>query len=333
MASVTLYMVGDEIGTFGRLTSQGNGSQMTVTLTGVQPLGTSSDIFRVVVTQVNAGATYLQNGQWVSIYTYSTENPNGTLLYSWLNPQDDQFQGKASGSTYQIFTNSSRILFDVNGISAGTAVYGPSITEPLSARLPFSVFATSPDQIVICFAAGTRILTGRGLRRVEALRPGDAVWTRDHGMQPLRWIGRRQVGGKGELAPVRIEAGVFGNDRPVTVSPQHRILVSGWRAELHFGEVEVLVAALHLVDGRRVRVVPQRRVEYLHIAFDRHAIVCAEGMLTESLYPGPRAIAALPEEAQRELGAMFPELARGCPVAPAGRMLTGRESALMREAA
>ncbi|QYK43622.1 MAG: Hint domain-containing protein [Paracoccaceae bacterium] len=326
-------MVGDEIGTYTGVSSHGNGSKMTVTLTGVQPLGTSQDVFRIVVTQVNNGVDFFHNGQWVSIYTYSPDNPQGTLVYSWLNPQDDMFQGKASGSTYQIFSSSSRLLFDVNGITPGTRVYGPDINEPLGARLRFSAYATSPDQIVICFAAGTRILTAQGPRRIETLRRGDRVWTRDHGMQPLRWIGRRQVCGTGDLAPVCIDTGAFGNTRPVTVSPQHRILVSGWRAELHFGEPEVLVAALHLVDGARVRVTPRSRVDYVHIAFDRHEIISAEGMLTESLYPGPMALAALPEAARRELAAIFPELVTGQSVRPASRMLTGREAGLIREPA
>ncbi len=331
--AVTLYLTGDEIGTYAGISSHGNDMATTVTLTGVQPLGTAQDIFRVVVNQVNNGQTHFQNGQWVAIYSYSPENPDGTLLYSWLNPQDDMFQGKASGSTYQIFTNNSPVLIDVNGITAGTRVYGPEITEPLNARLPFAPFATSPDQIVICFVAGTRVLTARGLRRIEALRPGDPVWTRDNGMQPLRWIGRRQVAGRGELAPVRIAPGVFGNDRAVMVSPQHRILLTGWRAELYFGEAEVLAPAVHLVDGHRVRVAPQARVDYVHIAFDRHEILCAEGMLTESLYPGPMAMAALPAAARREIKAIFPELARGLPVRAASRMLTGCEAELMREGA
>lgn len=323
-------MTGDEIGTFAGYSAQGNGNNMTVTLTGVQPLGTSQDIFRIVVTQVNNGVSFFHNGQWVAIYTYSPDNPQGTLLYSWLNPQDDQFQGKASGSTYQIFTNSGRLVFDANGVTAGTMVYGPDISEPLGARMPFGAFASSPDQLIMCFVAGTGILTPGGLRRVETLQPGDRVWTRSAGMQTLRWIGRRTVSGQGPLAPVRIAPGTFGNTRAVKVSPQHRILLSGWRAQLYFGEDEVLVAALHLVDGAAVRVVPRATVDYVHIAFDQHQIVCADGMLTESLYPGRMALSALPPAARQELQAIFPELAGGVPVPAARRFLTGREAALMR---
>ena len=35
------------------------------------------------------------------------------------------------------------------------------------------------------------------------------------------------------------------------VLPQHRFLISGWRAEMLFGEAEVLVSATHMDDGER----------------------------------------------------------------------------------
>ncbi|MBM3612938.1 MAG: hypothetical protein FJX19_08220, partial [Alphaproteobacteria bacterium] len=52
---------------------------------------------------------------------------------------------------------------------------------------------------VICFAAGTLILTDRGARPVEGLRAGDGVVTLDRGVQPLRWAGSRVLTGA-ELA-------------------------------------------------------------------------------------------------------------------------------------
>lgn len=90
-----------------------------------------------------------------------------------------------------------------------------------------------------CFAAVTMIETGRGAVAIEKLTEGDLVQTRDHGLQPIRWIGWRTVDARHDLAPIRIKAGTFGNDRDLLVSPQHRILVSDWMAELLFGEDEV----------------------------------------------------------------------------------------------
>ena len=37
------------------------------------------------------------------------------------------------------------------------------------------------------------ILTKQGERPVKSLRPGDKIVTRDHGFQPLRWIGQSQA--------------------------------------------------------------------------------------------------------------------------------------------
>ena len=65
-----------------------------------------------------------------------------------------------------------------------------------------------------CFAPGTLIWTDRGDVSVERLRPGDRILTADHGPQPLRWIGRREVdftdpannrGGRDK--PIEIKAG------------------------------------------------------------------------------------------------------------------------------
>lgn len=133
-----------------------------------------------------------------------------------------------------------------------------------------------------CFTPGTLIDSDRGPRPVEAIGRGDRVLTRDDGYLPVVWVGRRTVSARGRFAPVRIGAGVMGNRRPLLVSPAHRVLVSGWAAELHVGRSEVLVAARHLVDGRRVLVRQGGAVTYLHLGFDRHALVRSEGVWTES---------------------------------------------------
>lgn len=158
-----------------------------------------------------------------------------------------------------------------------------------------------------CFVAGTRIKTPGGLVPVECLEPDDMVLTLDHGPRAVQWVGRRTVPGRGDFAPVRFAPGVLGNALPLLVSPQHRVLVQGWRAELYLGAEEVLVPAIALVDGDRIAQVPCREVTYVHILFDKHEIVWSEGALTESLYPGPQ-IMATERAAEAEITALFPEL-------------------------
>ncbi|AWZ18837.1 type I secretion target repeat protein [Roseovarius sp. TM1035] len=162
---------------------------------------------------------------------------------------------------------------------------------------------------IICFTPGIRLLTPHGERAVESLRAGDLVITRDHGPQAIRWIGRRTVPGIGRFAPVRVAAHVLDGGRaPLLVSPQHRFLFTGYKAELLFGCDEVLIAARHMVDGLAVTQEDQATVTYIHVMFDRHEVIYAEGAATESFHAGDIGISAITDQAREEMFAIFPEL-------------------------
>jgi Ca2+-binding RTX toxin-like protein len=171
-----------------------------------------------------------------------------------------------------------------------------------------SVTFSNMEGVIICFTAGTRILTDRGPRAVEDLRPGDLVVTRDNGLQPLRWTGRRTVAGHGDFAPIRFETGVLGNGAPLLVSPQHRMLHRSTAASLYFDAPEVLLSAKHLVNGGTITRVGFDSVTYLHLLFDRHEIIFAEGAATESFHPGHVGLQALSEASREDLFRCFPEL-------------------------
>ena len=162
---------------------------------------------------------------------------------------------------------------------------------------------------VVCFTPGTTIATPRGARPVEMLRKGDLVVTRDHGLQPIRWIGTRTVPATGKFAPVRIRPGtVVGLDRDLLVSPQHRMLFTGYRAELLFGEREVLMPAIHLVDDLMVTRETGGMVTYIHMMFDSHEVIYADGAASESFHPGEDGLKGVTDAARDELFAVFPEL-------------------------
>ncbi|MET4129323.1 Hint domain-containing protein [Roseovarius sp. MBR-6] len=181
-----------------------------------------------------------------------------------------------------------------------------------------SGFFTTPDgtlvnfseiENIICFTPGARILTPQGARAIETLRPGDMVITRDNGPQPIRWIGSSTVPGHDRFAPVRIAARVLdGATAPLLVSPQHRVLFTGYKAELLFGTDEVLVAARHLIDGRDVTLAPRSAVTYLHLMFDRHEVIYAEGAATESFHAGDMGLSAISEAAREDMFRVFPGL-------------------------
>ncbi|MDH3263355.1 MAG: Hint domain-containing protein, partial [Paracoccaceae bacterium] len=198
--------------------------------------------------------------------------------------------------------------------------------------LAAGIVATVGDQLgyqndilyedIACFAAGTLIDTVDGPRPVEKISLGDLVLTADHGPQPVRWIGRADLGpealaSRPELRPIRLRASCLGPGLPsddLLLSPQHRLLLSGWRVELHLGEAEVLAPARQLLGWPGIGVARDcTQVSYFHLMFDRHEIVRANGLPAESFFFGDRMRDGLAEDQVQEILALFPELATVAP--------------------
>lgn len=151
----------------------------------------------------------------------------------------------------------------------------------------------------VCFAEGTPILTPRGWIGVERLQLGDLVATADDGAQAVLWHGSRRVLAPAGQGPVTIRAGVLGNGADVRVSPQHRVLL---RLP---GAGEVLVPAKALVGMAGVLAAAGREaVTWHNLAFARHQVLSAGGVLSESLCPGPCALQMLGGDAGAVLQAV-----------------------------
>ena len=197
------------------------------------------------------------------------------------------------------------------GIPGATTKTG-YVTFPDGSRMDFENF-----EEIICFTPGTLIDTARGRIAVEDLVAGDAVLTRDHGYQPLAWTGRRDLSAADlatcpAAAPIRIAAGALGKNLPerdLIVSPRHRMLITGARADLMFGEREVLVAAADLLALPGVERVMDGGVSYVHVMCDAHQIIRAEGSWTESFQPAAAVLNALDAATRAELLGLFPALA------------------------
>ena len=163
-------------------------------------------------------------------------------------------------------------------------------------------------ETIPCFAAGTMISTVTGQVRVENLQAGDLVHTLDDGLQPVRWIGRRTVTGRGKFTPIILGKNALGRHNQLVLSPQHRVMLKDPKAELFFGNLEVLVAAKDLVNGTTIVARERDQIEYVHILFDRHQVVISEGLETESFLPGPQISHAFAAATLEEICTIFPEL-------------------------
>ncbi|MFT6673857.1 MAG: hypothetical protein ACJAVM_000028 [Sulfitobacter sp.] len=175
----------------------------------------------------------------------------------------------------------------------------------------------SGDGGVICFTLGTMIRTPTGLCRIEDLREGDQIQTKDNGAQDIRWIGSRRMTGARLFAmpllrPVRIAAGLFGEDLPdedLVVSPEHRLLIKGAVARDLFNTPEVLVRAKDLINDTTIRVDRRlREVTYVHLLLDRHQVMWANGVETESFHPASASLGALDTGDRARLLAAHPTL-------------------------
>ncbi len=214
-------------------------------------------------------------------------------------------------------------VIDMTGAGPYHVNYNPANSEngtidflDASGNVTGSLTFSNIEEIVPCFTPGSLIATGRGARPIEELREGDKVITRDCGYQEIRWIGRRHVdrrwlGRAPHLAPVLIRKGALGGDMPardMLVSPNHRMLMADAGNWQLFGEREVLAAAKHLVGRPGIERAQVSQVTYIHLMFDRHEIINADGCWSESFQPGDYVMGGLGEDQRAEIYELFPEL-------------------------
>lgn len=190
--------------------------------------------------------------------------------------------------------------------------------SPMGARIDYTLVAVedAPQAVqlsaLICvsFARGTSItLAGGQQRAIEQLVPGDRVLTRDHGPQPIRWIGKATLRAIGSFAPVVISAGTMGNAGDLIVSQHHRMFLYR-RRQPGIATSELLVQARHLVDNENVFLREGGFVDYFSLVFDRHEIIYAEGIPAESLMVNDATLRRLPPELAAEVQSRFPGLAQ-----------------------
>jgi hypothetical protein len=167
----------------------------------------------------------------------------------------------------------------------------------------------------VCFTSGTQIETDEGSVKIEELSAGDLVKTVDNGYLPVQWISSTKIGiadqvNDPSIRPILIRKGALGPNTPcrdTRVSPQHRVLYSGWKAELFFGELEVLIPAKALVQIGLAEIdISLKPVTYIHVLLEHHEVLIGDGLESESLMPHGQARNWLSADQCRELNKLVP---------------------------
>ncbi len=167
--------------------------------------------------------------------------------------------------------------------------------------------------------AGANLRTPCGARRVEFLRPGDLVVTRDDGLQPVRMIWTRtvtvaEIAADPSLAPIVIRPRAIGPMMPkhtLSVGAAHRLLIPGWRLLDEDDGESCLVPARDIV-GLNDSAFSDRSSEevvYYNVVFDEHLVFCANGLPVESFLPNKATLKQAPKSVKENLTKTFPDFA------------------------
>ncbi|AOX20463.1 Hint domain-containing protein [Kozakia baliensis] len=164
-------------------------------------------------------------------------------------------------------------LKNTGGYLRQDRIYAKSFT-PLDAR----------DDVLTCFLPGVMIETPNGDVAVEALKIGDGVTTYENGQRherPIVWIGKRNVTVRTELFddeagyPVRVLKDALAPGLPhkdLLITSEHCVVF-----DEKFIPIRMLVNDKSIFYDRSIA-----QYTYYHIETDEHAIIRADGVLSES---------------------------------------------------
>lgn len=275
------------------------------------------------VRSTNSLGTLVGNENGKDIYVIDTAT---SATFSGLHKHGGvALYDSASGTLYQFvsFTNDAGGITATEGPASGVtsdeigeAGSGASL-ETTDGGGSYSPLDPPSSGSIPCFVTGSRILTEHGERLVEDIKAGDMVVTLDHGLQAVRWVGRRDIDVQ-DMAqstayiPVLIKAHSFGRGQPthdLWISQNHRILVQHYWCNILFGQPETFVAAKFLCNGKSIILHEKpQKFSYHHILFDQHEVVLSNNMPTESFHPGQEGLRAYDPQVREEVLQLLPEL-------------------------
>ena len=158
------------------------------------------------------------------------------------------------------------------------------------------------------------VKTVRGEVMLCDLVPGDRVLTRDNGYQPVRWVGPCHEASAEPAALLCIPAGALAPGLPVRdlhLSAHQRVLVGAGALAFLGSDVETLSRAHDLCRALGMgHAVARGTGACWHILMERHELILADDVWTETFQPERWFFAAAEPELQHSLQEICPELAR-----------------------
>lgn len=159
-------------------------------------------------------------------------------------------------------------------------------------RMQTNTKSSDPVSRIAGFGPNTHVLTPEGELPVEWLATGDRLITRDHGAQPILWMGRvrltrERLEGTPETQPISIAEGALGPGfpaHPTWLAHRTKVLLSGSEVALHAGTDEALSEIGYLRKPGQIEDTPEcDGIFYTQILLPMHEVVSANGLWAETL--------------------------------------------------
>ena len=133
------------------------------------------------------------------------------------------------------------------------------------------------------FVAGSKIATNSGWRAVDALAPGDMVFTFDNELQPVIDVRRETHWIDADFIPVAhwpilVPAGALGNQNSMLLMADQGIVLDDDLADIEYDDPFAVIRAKDLVGLRGIeRKAPKARIEIVTLGFVDEQVIYAQG--------------------------------------------------------
>ena len=164
------------------------------------------------------------------------------------------------------------------------------------------------------------VRTPCGPRRIENIRKGDLIVTRDSGLQAVRMVfsktySQQEISADPSLAPIRFRPRALGPMMPqqdLLLAPDHQVLVPGYRLADVPDTMSRLITARDIADRSDAAFVDKNfdEITYYNIVFDAHQIFCVNGLPVESFLPSKAKTKNMDKAVSGSLVELFPEFAK-----------------------